>query len=288
MAHKTLAVIAVLSLAGILFLVYLAMTFESPEGTRTVDIAQPVPRPVEPLRPVERPEPAEQTTPIDRADTGLALEPLPEPEIEDEVEPMEELPSLNESDALVMSRLAGMELGATLLRLLTPEEVIRRFVVFTDNAARGELPQLDYPLRPPEQSMPVRALDDNLHVMEESAHRRFDRMVDTLVALDVRHAMQIYRALRPLMEEAYAELGYPDADFDQVVIAAIDRVLEAEVVEGPYQLIDPGVMYEFAESEVESLSPLSKQLIRIGPENTERLRERLREYRSQLVLGASA
>jgi hypothetical protein len=57
MAHKTLAIIAVLSLAGLLFLVYLAMTFESPDGTRTMEIDQPVPRPAEPIRPIPVPEP---------------------------------------------------------------------------------------------------------------------------------------------------------------------------------------------------------------------------------------
>lgn len=282
MAHKTLAIVAVLSLAGLIFLIYLAMTFESPEGSRTVDIAQPVPRPAETLRPVERPEPAEPTTPgADPVEPSVVLEPIPEPA--EPAEPEEELPPLNESDSLVMSRLASMELGATLLRMITPEEVVRRFVVFADNVARGELPQLDYPVRRVSESMPVRAVDDNLYVMEESAHRRFDQLIDTLVALDVRHAMSIYRALRPLMEEAYAELGYPDADFDEVIVRAIDQVLEAPTVEGPYQLIDPGVMYEFAESDIESMSPVAKQLIRIGPENAQRLRDRLRDYRAQIA-----
>ncbi len=285
MAHKTLAIIAVLSLAGLLFLVYLAMTFESPEGTRTMEIEQPVPRPAEPLRPIPVPEPepvddAVQTLPPGVAETPTDAEPEPEPE------PQIELPPLNESDSHVLTRLAGMEMGASLLRLVTPDELIRKFVVYVDNVANDELPQLDYPVRPVEQSMQVREVDENLYVMETAAHRRFDPVIATLVAMDVNHAMRIYRSLRPLFQEAYAELGYRDVNFDDVLIRAIDVVLDARIEEGPYQLIQPRVMYQFAESDLESLTPVEKQLIRIGPENTDRLQQRLREYRRQLVLGA--
>jgi len=285
MAHKTLAIIAVLSLAGLLFLVYLAMTFESPDGTRTMEIDQPVPRPAEPIRPIPVPEPdpdpdddAVQTLPPGVAQTPAELEPEPEPQIE--------LPPLSESDSHVLARLAGMEMGASLLRLIAPDELIRKFVVYVDNVANEELPQLDYPVRPVEQDMQVREVDDNLYVMETAAHRRFDQVIATMVAMDVNHAMRIYRSLRPLFQEAYAELGYRDVDFDTVLIRAIDVVLNASIEEGPYQLIQPRVMYQFAESDLESLTPVEKQLIRIGPENADRLQQRLREYRRQLVLGA--
>ena len=43
MSKKSLTIIAAIAVVGLLFLVYLAATFESPEGTRTVEIAPPVP-----------------------------------------------------------------------------------------------------------------------------------------------------------------------------------------------------------------------------------------------------
>jgi hypothetical protein len=282
MAHKTLAIIAALSLVGILFLVYLAMTFESPEGTRTMDIEQPVPRPAEPLRPVPLPE-------TEPSDDGVQILPpaIVDTPSEPEPEPEPELPLLNDSDSFVLSRLASMELGAILLRLIAPDELIRKFVVYVDNVANDELPQLDYPVRPVEQDMQVREVDDNLYVMEAAAHSRFDTLINTLISLDVNHAMRIYRSLLPLFREAYAELGYPDPDFDAVLIEAIDTVLNARIEEGPYQLIRPRVMYQFAEGSIESLTPVEKQLIRIGPENTDRLQQKLREYRRHLTLGTS-
>lgn len=286
MAHKTLAIVAVLSLAGLVFLAYLAMTFESPQETRTVEIEQPVPRPAEPVRQLPESS-AEEERDADEAEQQEPPGPLPLPDElvaagQAPAEPAEPLPDLNESDERVLGRLAELELGARLLRLITPEEVIRRFVVFTDNVARGSLPQMEYPVRPVEQDMVVEEVDDNLYVMQEASHDRFDSVVETLVNVDVDQAMTVYETFRPLFTEAYAELGYGERDFDAVVLEAIDQVLAMEVPEGPYQLIQPSVMYEFADSSLEDLSPVEKQLIRIGPENTARLKQRLRDYRAIL------
>jgi hypothetical protein len=53
--------------------------------------------------------------------------------------------------------------------------------------------------------------------------------------------------------------------------AAIDQVLATPVVHGEIELKQPKVFYRFADSELESLSPLQKQIMRMGPSNTLRL-----------------
>lgn len=279
MAHKTLAIIAVLSLVGIIFLVYLALTFESPEATRTVEIDRPIPRPVEIV----------QVAPTSSA------EPTPAPDIQivppieiveaPASEPSEVLPSLSSSDSFVITRLAGIELGASLLRMLAPDDIIRKFVVFTHNVAQGELPQLDYPLRRIETEFVVREIDGNLYEMDPATYRRFDALVDTLVALEPEQAMRIYAALRPLFREAYAEIGYQDRDFDETVIGAIDQIMNAREQTGPYQLIKPTVMYLFAEGHIEDMTPVEKQLLRLGSDNTAKLINRLPAYRERLQAG---
>ncbi|MEX0740724.1 MAG: DUF3014 domain-containing protein [Pseudohongiella sp.] len=281
MAHKTLAIIAVLSLIGVLFLVYLGLTFESPEGaTRTVEIERPVPRPVTPVtQPAVDPVDAE---PIVIQETepapALDLQQVPEPDAEP-------LPALNDSDTAVISRLAGLELGASLLRMLAPDDIIRKFVVFTYNVAQDELPQVEYPLRGVGGDVVVEEIDNNLYEMQPASYRRFDDMIDTLVGLEPEQAMTVYRALRPLFQEAYAELGLGSGDFDEVLVQAIDRIMAADTATGPFQLIKPSVMYVYAEGRIEDMSPVEKQLLRLGPENTEKLKGRLPAYRERLQAG---
>ena len=285
MAHKTLAIIAVLSLIGVLFLVYLGLTFEPPEATRTQEIERPVPRPV---TPVTTPAPVD---PVEAEPIAVQeAEPAPvvaetDPESEAEQGDAEPLPPLNESDGAVLTRLAGMEMGASLLRLLAPDDVIRKFVVFTYNVAQGELPQADYPLRDVDGELVVQEIDQNLFQMQPASYRRFDNLIDTLVSLQPQQAMTIYRALRPLFQEAYAELGLGRGNFDEVLVQAIDQVMAADSATGPFQLIKPSVMYVYAEGRIEDMSPVEKQLLRLGPENTEKLKGRLPAYRERLQAG---
>ncbi|MBC52367.1 MAG: hypothetical protein CMQ34_00875 [Gammaproteobacteria bacterium] len=283
MAHKTLAIIAVLSLIGVLFLVYLGLTFEPPETTRTVEIERPVPRPVTPVTAPAPTDPVE-AEPVEIRE--VAPEPVAEVvTVEPETPAADPLPPLNDSDSAVLTRLAGLEMGASLLRMLTPDDIIRKFVVFTYNVAQGELPQVEYPLRGLEGEVVVEEIDDNLYQMQPATYRRFDNLVDTLVALEPQQAMTVYRALRPLFQEAYAELGLGSGNFDEVLVQAIDQVMSADTAAGPFQLIKPSVMYVYAEGRIEDMSPVEKQLLRLGPENTEKLKGRLPAYRERLQAG---
>jgi hypothetical protein len=279
MAHKTLAIIAVLSLIGLGFLVYLALTFESPEATRTVEIDRPIPRPVE----TTTVAPTSQEPPT-QIDVTQVAPPVIEREAP-ELDPVDPLPPLNNSDSFVISRLASMELGASLLRMLAPDDLVRKFVVFTHNVAQGDLPQLEYPVRRIESEFVVREIDNNLYEMDPATYRRFDALIATLITLDPEQGMGVYRALRPLFQEAYAEIGYQDESFDETVLRAIDQVMNARIETGPFQLIKPSVMYLYAESRIEEMTPVEKQLLRLGPENTARLRERLPAYRERLQAG---
>lgn len=282
MAHKTLAIIAALSLVGLIFLAYLAVTFEPPEATRTVTLDTPVPRPVERVMPVATPVIADPA-PVQPAPELVTIPIVPDVDPVPE-EASEPLPSLNTSDPFVIAQLASMERGASLLRVLAPEDLIRKFVVFVTNVAEGELPLLEYPLRRLDSDFVVTEVDTNLFEMSDASHRRFDPLIDILVALEPQQGMSVYRALRPLFQEAYAEIGF-QGSFDAVLILAIDQIMNAPAETGPFQLIKPSVMYLYAESRIEDMTAVQKQMLRLGPENTAKLQAALPDYRERLQAG---
>ena len=281
MPNKSLTIIAAIAVIGLLFLVYLAATFESQEGTRTVEIAPPVPVAPAPVERVIAPAPTAATVTDDATPPPVVeiieAEPTPTPEA-----PVE-LPGLNDSDAFVLARMSAFETGAALLNLVTSEEVLRRFVVFVDNVAEGNLPQLDYPIRRLQQSVAVREVDTNLYEMQTVSYQRYTALIDGLAAVDPDVAVPLYRLVKPLLQEAYAEIGYPNRDFDATLLRAIDTVINARSAEGPFQLVKPRVMYLYADSEIESYSPVEKQLLRMGPQNAEKLKLALAQYRERLA-----
>ncbi|MDP1932560.1 MAG: DUF3014 domain-containing protein [Gammaproteobacteria bacterium] len=279
MANKSMAIIAAIAVIGLLFLVYLAATFETPDGTRTVELEQPVPRPAEPVQRVVEPAPVLPTVteplPVERPQVVE----VPTPAV---VEEVVELPTLNMSDAFVLARLGALETGATLMNIVASEELIRKFVVFVDNVAGGNLPQLEYPVDRLPQAMAIRELDQNLFEMQTVSYQRYNPVVDALVAVNPDQAIAIYRILRPLFQEAYAEIGYPNRNFDDTVVRAINEVTSARTAEGPFQLIRPKEMYVYANSDIESMSPVEKQLLRMGPQNAEKLKAALAQYGERL------
>jgi hypothetical protein len=60
---------------------------------------------------------------------------------------------------------------------------------------------------------------------------------------------------------------------DGILLTAIDQVLNTPIIVEPISLTRDSVAYKYADMSLESLTPLQKQLIRTGPENTQRLQQ---------------
>ncbi len=292
MSKSGLWAIAAIALLTLLYLVYLAATFEAPAGTTTVvvpaAISQRVDEPaaVTPpglpqtrLQPREDP-PAAAATPVIE-ETPVEVE-ITELLVEQVATELVQLPGLNDSDDFVLAGLRALQNGAALISVLADQQLIRSIVVFVDNVSRGEFPQTGLPYKRIGQEMPVRNIDENLFIMDLSAHDRFNEVIDTFVAVDTNQTMILYRTLSPLFQQAYAEIGNRDVNFDDTLRSAINVVLQSENVEGPFQLVKPSVMYLYADANIENRAEVQKQLIRIGPENSEKLKAKLRLFAAQL------
>jgi hypothetical protein len=97
-------------------------------------------------------------------------------------------------------------------------------------------------------------------------------------SVNVEGAARAYARIRPLCEQAYRDLGYPDGDFDKKMSLALARMLETPVPDGPVQLRSTSVAYQFADPDLESLSSPQKQLLRMGPRNMRIVQAKLREF----------
>ena len=305
MTKSGLFVIAAVAILTLLSLVYFALTVDSPEGTTTLVIEPPVS--VVENSPAPSPSPAPSTqpnSPLPQIRLQPQQEPasvaLSEPEIAalpEEVEPVElapepelnedetnviELPTLTDSDSFVFEILQTLQNGMALVNALAEDQIVRKFVVFVENISRGEFPQTGLPYKGLGQEMPDSEIDDNLFVMDQVAHSRFDQVVSTFVETDTDSAVIIYQKLLPLFQQAYAEIGFRNVSFDETLRAAINNVLRTTNMEGPYQLVKPSVMYLYADSSVENLAEVHKQLLRIGPDNTSALKAKLREFLTKL------
>ncbi len=192
--------------------------------------------------------------------------------------PSAELPSLAQSDATMREALAGLITAKTLDQLVQSDQFVRRFVATVDNLPRSTLSADMRPLKPAPGALATVGPDGARQVGLDNA-LRYEGYVNALAALDSRAAVAVYASHYPLFQEAYRELGYPNGYFNDRLVDALDNLLAAPVPAGPVALTQPKVLYEFADPALESLSAGQKALLRMGPANAARVKDKLREIR---------
>ena len=197
------------------------------------------------------------------------------------------LPLLDESDTWIQEKLPELTWRNELLSLLITEDMIRRFVVFTDNFSQGLLAYEHSPFIKPETKF---SLDEKMLVAGEKrvwqwdnkTSERFDRYVDLLRSIDSSTLVNWYFEAKPLIDEAYLELGY-DEDFTYTLQEAITRVLDMELPKSSMALTRTSVMYKYQDPALEALNDSDKLLLRMGKENLLIIKSVLLEINEKLT-----
>ena len=200
----------------------------------------------------------------------------PEPEATPE-EPELVLPPLAESDAFVREVLGRLSRHPALVSFLLTDELVRKIVAAVVNISEGANPARHFPYLAPEEPFDVVRRAPQLFVDPRSYHR-YDPLAAGFASMDTTGLAAAYRNAKPLFDEAYAELGYPDQRFEDALAKAISILLQTPVVEGRIGLRADSVNYTYEDPRLQGLSPAQKQLIRTGPENTEKIQAKLREF----------
>lgn len=189
---------------------------------------------------------------------------------------------LDESDDLV--RLLAKEISThpRLAAWLESKDLIRRFVAAVDNIANGLSPRahIDF-FEPPGEFEIVEK--GGFTIANPEGYTRYHTVVDVFVSLDSHQCVSLFRSMKPLCQEAYRDLGYPDQDFEQTILRAIVELMGTPVVEGNIYLEKAVLNYVIRDPALENLSDAQKHLLRMGPENVGAIQTKLREM--ALALG---
>jgi hypothetical protein len=235
---------------------------------------------VQPQRPA--PAPAAATPPVTPQSSA-------EPRIEHPIEgtpapAAAPLPALAESDPSLQEALAGLFGSASFDLLFHPQDIVRHFVATIDNLPRKTVAQRVMPIKPVTGAFRTSGPEGSTVVGLDNA-ARYSPYVRALEAVDSARLVALYVRFYPLFQQAYAELGYPSRYFNDRVFEVIDHLLATPDVRGPIALVQPKVMYEYADPTLQDLSAGQKMLVRMGPENEAKVKAKLRELKKALTRG---
>lgn len=262
-------------IVGILLIVILAIVFwpseDEPEPAVTPEAEVTEPEITEPQEP-EVFEPA-QPAPTVELEEKDEVEPLPE-SVESDPEP------LDTSDPAVKASLIESSSAdeAMVNRMLVNEGLIQRFVVSVTNLANDEMAPNHQLLTPPEQNFRVYSQAGKQWI-DAASYKRYTPYVDMLESFDNDALLNIYGIYKGDIQAKFSEIGNPDEDFNQVLLEAIDQLLDTPEVPVPVEVYSDSVAYKYADERLENLNEPQKQLLRTGPDNMRRIKAKLRELK---------
>jgi Protein of unknown function (DUF3014) len=198
--------------------------------------------------------------------------------------PEVKIPALDQSDDFVRQMMKNLSPHGKLGEWLKVKNIIRVFVAAVDNIANGKSPRPQLGFLSPGQAFPVSEKGDRIY-LDPKGYERFDIITDAIVSLSSSRTVQAYQKLKPLFQEAYRELGYPQKDFHATFIQAMKRILDTPIVEREVLLREEGkgLNYVFIDDGLENMSEVQKHLLRMGPKNTQKIQQKVREI--TLALG---
>lgn len=254
MKNRFLIIVTVIIIAG-----GIATYFNWPQ-------AQPVPEPVL----VQTPPPA----------------PPPAPEVRNvvDVPPSQPpLPSLADSDKLILDALAGLAVNESLMKFFRADRFIHNFVATIDNLPGRRAPMSVLPVEPAPGQFIAAGSSGSLTISPKNS-ARYTAYVKIATAVDPEKLVGLYVRLYPLFQQAYEELGYPNKYFNDRLIVVLDNLLAAPIPGEPVKLVQPNVLYQYANPDLEKLSIGQRILMRLGGKNEDLVKTRLYKIRQELLL----
>jgi hypothetical protein len=192
------------------------------------------------------------------------------------------LPPLDESDPEVLGGLTELLGQDAVMKHLVPERLVRNIVVSIDNAPRQQMALNQRPLQATAGDF-VTAGEENAIVLAPENFARYEPFVAIVSNLDAKTLVSFYRGLEPLFQQAYEDLGHPDASFNARLNEVIEHLLQTPTPRGEIALVQPSVLYKYADERLENLSAGQKLLIRMGVNNATVVKGKLREIQAELL-----
>ncbi|HEY2030732.1 MAG TPA: DUF3014 domain-containing protein [Myxococcales bacterium] len=207
----------------------------------------------------------------------LALRPKSEPPVPPPVPAPEQkpadapLPPAAQSDATLRSNFGNV--SSKISQWLLQPDLLDRIAALVGDLVRDESPRKALDFLAPK----TRFSSTHGHI-DPKSYERYDDVADAIASVDVQKLVAGVKAVHPLLESAYHRLADPNRSFDDAVKAALQRIVDAPVVEGEIAVVPHGANDLFADEKLEVLGPVEKHLIRMGPKNEKAIQAKAREF----------
>ncbi len=217
----------------------------------------------------------------------VVIEAEPEPEsvpvfVPEPVEPPPPVVTEATADSYAREIIDSINGGKALKEFVAGNYVIERAVAITDALRRGEVPYKLLPVGKPASAFPIS--DDGLRVtMNPAGFARYDAFANWVNSLDVDAIIVAFNDYESLATAALANMGVNDFDIRGAALAATTQILATPSLPEGAELMRNEANWVYMDPEIEALTAVQKQILRMGPENAELVQQKARELRGALL-----
>lgn len=260
--------------AGILAtLVFILMTGDYGEPTVPEELVMVQP-PVEPA-----PAPIEAEVPAAPIAAPVATEVQPKT-------PPAPVVTEETGDRYARESIDAVNGGKALAQFVAGDYVVERAVAIIDALRRGEVPYKLLPVGKPSTTFPIS--DDGLRVtLDAAGFDRYDGFAQWVGGLDTTALVSLLNDYEMIATQALTRMGVSDFDIRSAVLAATTQILSTPQVAVDAELMRREANWVYIDPELEALSSLQKQVLRMGPENADIIQQKARDIRGVLLDGSS-
>jgi len=192
------------------------------------------------------------------------------------------LPPLRESDPLFRQEIERLSLDFR--PELTARHLLEKYLQVVNDFSQGQ--RISKHMRFLRLQEPFLVENDGQGgwFIAQRGYQRYNRLAQAFANIDVDLAIRIYQKLQPLMLQVFAGFGYPETyHLEDIFQKAAAEIMAAPIINNRIAVVRPSVDYKFANKKLEALNPVQKQMLRMGPDNTQMIQKKLRELVERLV-----
>ncbi len=256
--------------AGILAtLVFILMTGDYGEPTLTEELVM--------VQPSVEPAPM----PIEAEAPAAPIAAPPVTEVQPKIPPA---PVVSEEtgDQYARESIDAVNGGKALAQFVAGDYVVERAVAIIDALRRGEVPYKLLPVGKPSTTFPIS--DNGLRVtLDTAGFSRYDGFAQWVGGLNTPALVSLLNDYEMIATQALTRMGVTDFDIRSALLAATTQILSTPQVSVDAELMRREANWVYMDPELEALSSLQKQVLRMGPENADIVQQKARDIRGALL-----
>ena len=172
--------------------------------------------------------------------------------------------------------------GKALAQFVAGDYVVERAVAIIDALRRGEVPYKLLPVGKPSTTFPIS--DNGLRVtLDTAGFSRYDGFAQWIGGLNTPALVSLLNDYEMIATQALTRIGVTGFDIRSAALAATTQILSTPQVGADAELMRREANWVYMDPELEALSSLQKQVLRMGPENADIVQQKARDIRGALL-----